>query len=71
MHSRTNRNIRGIHSELLMCEEWYNTEPSSSPVYIHIYKKLSPTPKLMPFRPSSPRRNTNGSEKLTSNRAAG
>lgn len=35
------------------------------------HKKLNPTPKLKPFRPSSPFLTASGSEKLTSNRAAG
>lgn len=35
------------------------------------YKKVRPTPKLRPFLPSSPLRMTSGSEKLTSNLAAG
>jgi len=44
-------------------------QPSS--IRIVDYKKLKPTPKLRPFLPSSPLRMTSGSEKLTSNLAAG
>ena len=55
---------------MLMGKSW-RFRLRSKATYCTIYKKLSPTPKLNPFRPSSPCHKIRGSEKLTSNLAAG